>query len=209
MLRPSVVSLGLALLVAAAAQAAPPRSLTIEQRVAAERAVQEVYWKARTWPEGNPSSKPPLHAVLSDDDVRARVLDLLRKSSALSTRYGRVPGSAVLGAELARMAESTRAPETLEALFDALGHDPILEAETLARRAVVERELRDAYAWDRELHASVRARALAALSGARTPADLPRIGASYHEQAVRLDGSGDPEEVRALLTGLEAAFGRG
>ena len=29
-------------------------SLTVEQRVAAQRAIEEVYWKHRIWPESNP-----------------------------------------------------------------------------------------------------------------------------------------------------------
>jgi N-acetylneuraminic acid mutarotase len=202
-------AVGLFLFAAGAAFAAPPRALSFEERVAAERAVHDVYWRARSWPEGNVSAKPPLRAVMSDEDVRARVLDLLRKSNALATRYRRVPGSTVLGAELRRMAEGTRAPETLKAIFTALGDDPVLAAETLARRVVVERELRDAYAWDRELHAAVRARAQAGMSGMRTPADLTRLGAEYRERSLRLDGPSDREETKALVQGLQAAFGRG
>ncbi len=188
--------------------AEPPRAIPLEQRIAAERAVQDVYAAARSWPEANPSAKPSRNAALTDEALRARVIDLLRKSEALSARWGRAPSAAVLAAELRRMAAGTRAPETLRALFAALGDDPVLEAETLARRAVVERELRFAYAWDRELHAMVRARAEAAMRGVLLPSDLARSGGLYRETVVRLDGPADPDELAGVARGLQSSFGR-
>ena len=188
--------------------AAATRSVPLEQRIAAERALADVYAAVRVWPEANPSAKPSRNAALTDEALRARVIDLLRKSNALSARWGRAPSAAVLASELRRMAASTRAPETLSALFAALGDDPVLEAETLARRAVVERELRFAYAWDGELHATVRARAEAAMRGVRAPSDLARVGSLYRETVVALNGSADPEELGGLARGLQTSFGR-
>jgi hypothetical protein len=61
------------------------RELTLDDRVRARRAIEEVYWKHRIWPADNPQPKPPLGAVLSDPVLRARVIDDLKKSNALST----------------------------------------------------------------------------------------------------------------------------
>lgn len=58
------------------------RPLTFEDRVAAQRAIEEVYWRHRIWPKENPQPKPPLTAVLSDAAIRAKVEDYLRKSNA-------------------------------------------------------------------------------------------------------------------------------
>lgn len=46
-----------------------------DQRIAAQRAIEEVYWQHRIWPAQNPQPKPPLAAVLSDDAIRAKVDD--------------------------------------------------------------------------------------------------------------------------------------
>src|SRR4029453_5837974 len=58
-------------------------SLTLEERVAAQRAIEQVYWNHRIWPKENPGPKAALSAVLPDDALRAKVEDTLRKSNAL------------------------------------------------------------------------------------------------------------------------------
>src|SRR5215831_1853261 len=42
------------------------RSLTFEDRVAAQRAIEQVYWNHRIWPQENSGSKPSLSDVLPD-----------------------------------------------------------------------------------------------------------------------------------------------
>ena len=48
---------------------APPqvssRTLTFEERVAYQRAIEEVYWRHRIWPKERPDPKPPLDSVMS------------------------------------------------------------------------------------------------------------------------------------------------
>src|SRR5205814_8999244 len=39
------------------------RRLPVEERVAYQRAIEEVYWRPRLWPKPRPDAKPPLHAV--------------------------------------------------------------------------------------------------------------------------------------------------
>jgi hypothetical protein len=56
--------------------------------LAAQRAVEEVYWKHRIWPAENPKPKPPLEAVMPLDAIRARVEDSLRLSNALEIYWG-------------------------------------------------------------------------------------------------------------------------
>ncbi|HEX6851987.1 MAG TPA: MopE-related protein [Candidatus Polarisedimenticolaceae bacterium] len=122
--------------------------ITVEDRVAAQRAIEQVYWSRRIWPAENPLPKPPLAAVLSDAAIRARVEDYLRKSSALATRWQRPITGEQLQAEMDRMARDSRAPETLRALFEALGNDPARIAETLARPTLVDRLFREWSAGD-------------------------------------------------------------
>jgi len=196
---------------------AVPKPLSFDQRVSAERAVQQVYWATRYWPEANAGPKPDLATALPDTAVRRRVTDLLRMSNALATRWGRVPSAAELSAELQRMASESKAPETLRALLAALGDDPLLEAEVLARRAIVEREVRAAYDRDRRLHAATRAAAESTLASIATPEDLARVGQAYRRRSYHLagplteDASGEslaPDEFASLARRLQTAFGR-
>src|SRR5262245_7196435 len=77
---------------AAAAPPVPPQapwSGTVEERIEARRAIERVYWSHRIWPAENPSPKPPLEEVLSEEALRDKALDGLRKSEALAHRWGR------------------------------------------------------------------------------------------------------------------------
>src|SRR5712691_5106685 len=55
------------------------RTLTFAERVAYQRAIEDVYWRHRIWPKDNPDSKPPLDAAISREDIEKKVTDYLRK----------------------------------------------------------------------------------------------------------------------------------
>lgn len=59
----------------------------------------------------------------------------------------------------------------------------MLTAETLVRGAIVEREIRERYAHDSEIHAATRERAAAALAGKGDIAELRALADAYVEQA--------------------------
>jgi hypothetical protein len=130
-MRTLAAALVVAFAITGAAAAAAAGTLTLDDRVAAQRAIEEVYWKHRIWPADNPGPKPPLSAVMSDDALRAKVARTLSDSGSFT------PGQ--LSEELARMTKRSRAPEILRELFDALGNDPELIAETLARESLAAR----------------------------------------------------------------------
>jgi len=134
----------IALLLASIIMSSQPilaRDLDLEERVAAQRAIERVFWAHRIWPEGNAGPKPPLEQVLPESVLRARVDDALRMSSALERFWGQGIRAADLRDEIERMAAHTGAPEVLRELFAALGDDPFLIAEILARPIVAERRL--------------------------------------------------------------------
>jgi N-acetylneuraminic acid mutarotase len=124
------------------------QALTFERRVAAQRAIEEVFWRHRIWPTDNAEAKPSLDAVMPETATRAKVTDYLRKSNALATLWHRPITGEQLQAELNRMARDSHDPSVLQELFDALGNDAQLVAETLARQALVERFVRNWYATD-------------------------------------------------------------
>ena len=128
----------LSLLVSSSPVLSSARTLTIEERIEAQRAIEEVYWRHRTWPEANHDPKPPLSAVMTEATLRSRVEDYLRKSNALAAVWGRPVTSKQLQAEMERMARESKAPDVLSELFAALDNDPALIAETLVRQKLVE-----------------------------------------------------------------------
>src|SRR5262245_35451047 len=115
----------------------PQRTLTFAERVAYQRAIEEVYWRHRIWPRPDP--KPPLGAVLSDTQLEKRVADYLRKSQALQDYWQQPITPEQLQAEMDRMAQHTKQPVVLRELFQAMGNDPLVIAECLARPMLAER----------------------------------------------------------------------
>jgi N-acetylneuraminic acid mutarotase len=116
----------------------PPRVFSFAERVAYQRAIEDVYWRHRIWPKENPDPKPSLDAVMSQAQVEHKVADYLRDSQALEN-YGQPITAEQLQAEINRMARETRQSEVLRELFEALGNDPAVIAECLARPILAER----------------------------------------------------------------------
>src|SRR5438477_8117607 len=59
------------------------RILTFAERVAYQRAIEEVYWRDRIWPNENAEPKPLLDAVMSQAQLEKKVGDYLRDSRVL------------------------------------------------------------------------------------------------------------------------------
>jgi N-acetylneuraminic acid mutarotase len=114
------------------------RTLTLEERVFYQRAIEEVYWRHRIWPKERPDPKPSLDAVISQAQVEKKVESYLRNSQALADDWQRPITTEQLQAEMDRMAQNTRQPELLQELFEALGNDPFVIAECLARPLLAE-----------------------------------------------------------------------
>ena len=115
------------------------RTLTFAERVAYQYAIEEVLWRHRIWPKENPGPKPALEAVLSREGVERKVSDYLRNSQALADYAKRPITRAQLQAEMDRMAQHSGQPGVLRELFAALGNDPFVIAECLARPLLAER----------------------------------------------------------------------
>ncbi len=47
--------------------------LTFAERVAYQRAIEEVYWRHRIWPKENPDPKPSLDAVMSQAQLEKKI----------------------------------------------------------------------------------------------------------------------------------------
>ena len=118
---------------------ASARTLTFEERLAYKHAIEQVYWRHQIWPENNPDPKPSLDVVVSKREIENKVEDYLRKSQLVADQRGLPITASELQAEMERMATHTRDPDMLRELFEALGSDPFVIAECLARPILTER----------------------------------------------------------------------
>ena len=80
---------GLAFLYPQAPANASQRTLTFEERVSYQRAIEDVYWRHRIWPKERPDPKPSLDAVMSQAQLEKKVEDYLRNSQALEDYWQR------------------------------------------------------------------------------------------------------------------------
>lgn len=182
------------------------RSLLLERRVAASRALDEVRYRHRTWPEGNPGPKPTFEEALLYERSWQRGEDELRMTRALVRRFGLAVTGDEIRTELERITASSKNPERLREYFAALDFDPVLIAEVLVRPVLVEAKLRQAFAYDPTLQAATRTAAREAIATWGLGPELRRSGASWTERTFELaaDGSstgdagpGEPELLPA------------
>ena len=95
-----------------------------------------------------PEFLPPPDKVMSQAEIQKKVEDYLRNSQALEDYWQRPITADQLQAEMERMASHTKQPEVLRELFEALGNDPFVIAECLARPVLTERLIADLSAQD-------------------------------------------------------------
>ena len=86
---------------------------------------------------------------MSQAQIEKKVEDYLRNSQALEDYWQRPITADQLQTEMERMASHTKQPEVLRELFEALGNDPFVIAECLARPVLAERLIGDVSAASR------------------------------------------------------------
>src|SRR5206468_796535 len=166
----------------AASAAAPAiQTLMFADRVAYQRAIEKVYWRHRIWPAANASLKPPLDKVMSQAQIEGKVEDYLRNSQALEDYWQRPITPDQLQAEMERMASHTKQPGVLREIFAALGNDPFVIAECLARPVLAERVITELYAHDERLHGELKRRAEADLRTHPSVREMKQTSGMYTE----------------------------
>ncbi len=168
------------------------RTLTFADRVAYQRAIEEVYWRHRIWPAPNASPKPPLDKVMSQAQVEKKVEEYLRNSQALEDYWQRPITPDQLQAEMERIASHTKQPAVLREIFAALGDDPFVIAECLARPVLAERLITDLYAHDQRFDGELKRRAEAELQNHRSLNQMKQTSGTYTEMEWIKGDSADP-----------------
>src|SRR5437588_2550746 len=156
-----------------------PRQLSFADRIAYQRAIEEVYWRHRIWPAERTDPKPALDAVMPTAEIEKKVEDYLLNSQALEDYWHQPLTSEQLQAEMERMAQHSRQPEVLRELFAALDNDPFVIAESLARPTLTERLVTDLYAHDERFHGELRRRAAAELRAHHSVREMKQSSGYY------------------------------
>jgi N-acetylneuraminic acid mutarotase len=172
------------------------KALSFADRVAYQRAIEEVYWRHRAWPQERPDLKPPFDAVISQAELERKVQDYLRNSQALEDYWQQPITAAQLQAEMERMAKATQRPAMLRELFQVLGNDPFVIAECLARPALSERLVTNSYAHDERFHADLKRRAEIDLLAHATVEEMKRTSGTYTEIEIVKQDDSESEHYR-------------
>src|SRR5947208_7888996 len=202
-----------------------PRTISFADRVAYQRAIEDVYWRHWIWPKENAKPKPPLDKVMSQAQIEEKVEDYLRNSQALEDYWQRPITPDQLQAEMERMASQTKQPGVLREIFAALGNDPLVIAECLARPVLAERVITELYAHDQRFHGELKRRAEADLRAHPSLKQMKQTSGMYTEiemvkrdsaesdsspsdtkniDAVKLNGSEGHEHVQRLPAQFDA-----
>src|SRR5262245_21404716 len=133
------------------AQPTPPRALSFQERVRAQEAIERVYYSHQI------GTTKAFEEAVPRSVLEGKVRRSLQESVALD-RFWKTPiTDLMLERELERMASGSRMPERLVELYAALGNDPFLIKECLARTSLADRLARNFYAFDQTFHAETRA----------------------------------------------------
>ena len=157
------------------------KTLAFADRVAYQRAVEEIYWRHRDWPATDGSAKPSLDQVMPQAQIEKKVEDYLRNSQALEDYWQKPITPEQLQAEMERMARQSKKPEVLREIFAALGNDPFVIAECLARPALAARLATNLYAHDQRVHGEPKRRAEADLAAHASVKQMKQISGAYTE----------------------------
>ncbi|HJQ99923.1 MAG TPA: MopE-related protein [Candidatus Polarisedimenticolaceae bacterium] len=175
--------------------ASSPRALTIEERVAAQRAIEDVYARHRVGADG---------AAVPDAVIRSKVDRFLRESAALDLMWDTRIGADAVERELARISRESLRPDILSDLFRALDSDPNKVADVLVRPIIVDRLARTSYAWDPRIHGGLRRQAEQSLRVSKSLDALSRIAPRWETKTV--EASSDEARLTAKVEETETSF---
>jgi N-acetylneuraminic acid mutarotase len=118
------------------------RDLTFEERLRAQEAIERVYYSHQI------GTSEPFERSVGQDILERKVRAYLAKSAALQKFWNRPITADMLFEEVNRMSRHTQMPHRLLELYEALGNDPFLIQECLARPIVADRMARRLFASD-------------------------------------------------------------
>lgn len=123
-------------------------ALDFAERVAAQREIERVYYSHQI------GARLPFNAAVPDAVLERKVRRTLKLSVALGKFWGTPVTSEMLRREAERIVRDSRMPGRVGELYTALGSDPVVFEETVARATLVERLARNFFDRDQRSHAA-------------------------------------------------------
>jgi N-acetylneuraminic acid mutarotase len=133
--------------------AAEPATLSFQDRVNAQVAIERVYYKHQV------GVTKAFEQAVPQAVIEAKVRTYLKETSALEKIWNTVVTAEMLDHELRRMSAGSKMPARLRELYAALGNDPVLIRECLSRPSLVNRLTRNFFDFDATIHRAARAEA--------------------------------------------------
>jgi hypothetical protein len=141
---------------------------------------------------------------MSQAQIEKKVEDYLRDSQALEDYWQRPITPDQLQAEMERIASHTKQPGVLREIFAALGNDPFVIAECLARPVLAERLLTELYAHDQRFHGELKQRAEAELRTHPGVRQMKQTSGVYTEMEWIKSGSAEAGSASANTQNAQA-----
>ncbi|HEU5181897.1 MAG TPA: hypothetical protein VFW45_14000, partial [Candidatus Polarisedimenticolia bacterium] len=184
------------------------RTLSLEERIAAQERIERVYYSHQV------GANRPFELAVPRPLLERKVRDALKRSVALEVYWRSPITGEMLDREMARMESGSRMPERLRELYAALGNDRTLIREMLARPALTDRLIRSFFASDHRIQASaveeaeeLRARLVSGTVDPEAESPERRLLEESHERADGYPGRGDLPLADRAESSSEAASG--
>jgi N-acetylneuraminic acid mutarotase len=195
------------------------RELTFDERVLAQEAIERVYYANQL------GTKRAFAEAVPRALLEKKVRLYLKQSVALERLWNTPLTAMALEREVTRMVQGSRMPERLREIYAALGDEPFLIRECLARPLLADRLMHNFFAYDEQVHATAREEAKSLMEALRKGTisphaehprrmvlDLVRIDSAGEEgsSASQTNGEDDPRSPRRLeMSPEELARARG
>ena len=163
------------------ASSRPAINLTLDERIACEKAIGAIYWKHNEWPKDNAQPKPSYDKIVPESKLKEKVENIIKESNALAQYWENSVTGAHLQAEMERIAKNTKQPEVLHEIWQALDNDPYKIAECLIRPIYVEGFIHQLYSFDSRFHGDLKATAQNELHDYNTLAQMKLMSGTYSE----------------------------
>jgi hypothetical protein len=148
----------------------PARDLSFDDRINAQEAIERVNYSHQI------GASKPFEEAVQREVLEKKVRAYLKHTVALQTFWRTLVTAEMLHAEMERMARQTRMPGRLLEVYAALGNDPLLVQECIARPALVDRLSRNFFANDETIQAAARHEAEASRDDlANGRLDVPKL----------------------------------
>jgi N-acetylneuraminic acid mutarotase len=133
-----------------AAERTPARDLSFAQRVAAQEAIERVYYAHQV------GTSRPFGEIASKAILERKVRDYLGESAYLARVWGAPITRQALAEEWRRIERNTRFPDRLREVYAALGDDTFVIEECFVRPSLADRLAGSWFAQDQRVHSSAR-----------------------------------------------------